>query len=429
MRRLFIRLYLVIIVGLIAIGWCLDKIWESQEGAVDATHTPHHQILELIEFQLRGKTSEDIEPLIENLKVQHNLNIDLFDLEDISGEPIKTSLESNQVSAMETSAKATLLMKKIQGSPHVVALTFFDEPDPSKIGWILTLAFYAGIGLVLMIWIWPLSRDLKILEVATQKLGVNKKASINNIKNTSQIYPLADSFNRMQQRIDKLIESHKLLSNAIAHELKTPLARMKFEIAAGLKARDCGNHNQLHDIERNVDEMNALISAILDYASMERKDVQIELASHDMDELIRSVINSDEVDKNNFRVNFSMPGNPIATCDAYLIERAIRNLYYNAIKYAKGEISLSFEQVNGINTFAIDDDGTGISEQDKTKVFDSFYRATQTDQEVEGFGLGLAIVRSIMEWHDGSVEVQDSELGGARFIMHWPEKASITHRR
>ena len=75
---------------------------------------------------------------------------------------------------------------------------------------------------------------------------------------------------------------------------------------------------------------------------MERKDFQIELASHQLGDLIRSIVNSDEVNTRDTKVKFADIDQSPATCDAYLIERAIRNLYYNALKYAKGEVSLSF---------------------------------------------------------------------------------------
>jgi two-component system OmpR family sensor kinase len=108
------------------------------------------------------------------------------------------------------------------------------------------------------------------------------------------------------------------------------------------------------------------------------------------------------------------------TCDAYLIETVLRNLLYNATRYANQRVHVTFKVVADRYRLDVEDDGPGIPEADRERVFGSFVQLSGRSGPRTGFGLGLAIVKRAVEWHGGAASVDSSPLGGARFVIEWP---------
>jgi two-component system, OmpR family, sensor kinase len=98
----------------------------------------------------------------------------------------------------------------------------------------------------------------------------------------------------------------------------------------------------------------------------------------------------------------------------------VKNLLYNAARHARREVQLEFMVKNGENLLQVDDDGPGIPEKDRQRVFDSFVQLEPAVDHKRGFGLGLAIVKRAIEWHGGKVMIERSPLGGARIRAAWP---------
>src|SRR5262249_203565 len=115
-------------------------------------------------------------------------------------------------------------------------------------------------------------------------------------------------------------------------------------------------------------------------------------------------------------------------CDVHLIETVVRNLLGNALRHARESIRVSF-RLEGQASYClcVEDDGPGIPESDRERVFDSFVQLGSRTGEKTGFGLGLAIVKRIVEWHSGTAHIdRSSALGGARVVVRW---ASMYARR
>jgi signal transduction histidine kinase len=110
-------------------------------------------------------------------------------------------------------------------------------------------------------------------------------------------------------------------------------------------------------------------------------------------------------------------------CDVHQFEAILKNLLYNASRYAKHEIRVGFRTYDGRHHLSVDDDGPGIPERDRKRAFESFVQLDKTRNKKTGFGLGLAIVKRAIEWHGGEVVILDSPLGGARFAVSWPADA------
>ena len=101
------------------------------------------------------------------------------------------------------------------------------------------------------------------------------------------------------------------------------------------------------------------------------------------------------------------------------METVLRNLLYNAMRYARNQIVVTFAVQSGMYGLHVDDDGPGIPAADRQRVFGSFVQLGERSGTKVGYGLGLAIVKRVVEWHEGTVAISQSALGGARFSIHW----------
>jgi two-component system OmpR family sensor kinase len=274
-----------------------------------------------------------------------------------------------------------------------------------------------------MIWIWPLTRDLRSLEKAAAQYGNRNWRFTARIKPHSQIYPLAETFRKMAARIDGLIASHKDMSNAVSHEIKTPLSRMQFEIELAQQAQSVtAVKASLANIKTDIDAINGLVKATLGYAILERADLTLNLAEHNFNDLIPAIVESV---KHNIRAGIRVAANvqgdaARVICDVHLFETVLKNLLYNASRYAVSRIGVTFASHDGVNELIVEDDGPGIPEHERSRVFQSFVQLDSGGTKKSGFGLGLAIVKRAIEWHGGEVGIADSALGGALVRASWP---------
>jgi two-component system OmpR family sensor kinase len=227
----------------------------------------------------------------------------------------------------------------------------------------------------------------------------------------------------MAARIDGLIASHKDMSNAVSHEIRTPLARIRFEIALARQSGDMAQVTAALDhINADVTAINDLVTATLDYAILERAEMSLNIGPHDLTKLLPAITEYVRQDtRPDIRMSCEVQGAADQVrCDIHLIEAVVKNLLYNASRYAKREIRVTFRVNDGMNQLLIDDDGPGIPAEDRRRAFESFVQLDRTRSKKTGFGLGLAIVKRAMEWHRGEVAISQSPLGGARFSASWP---------
>jgi two-component system OmpR family sensor kinase len=427
MVRHFLQLYLLIVLTLAAVSWGQEKLWQNAQTAVATEHPDQAAALALAADRLREVPSDERRRYVRQLAQRTGLDLELFDADEIAGEDTLAALARGAPAFMSAADGTTWILRQLAGDGRVLAFRY-DPPVESRttLEWVLAFIFYAAIALVIMMWLWPLSRDLRQLELTTMKFGDRNWSFDADIGPRSQVYPLAQAFRRMAARIDSLIGSHKDMSNAVSHEIKTPLARMRFEIemartAAGQEA--LAQH--LDNINTDIAELNAFVTATLDYAILERAEVALNLGEHDFTTILPALAAS-VARSTRTPIDIRCEIAPSATsvrCDAHLLETIVRNLLYNAVRYAQHEIVLRFDvDADERYTLTVDDDGPGIAPADRERVFASFVQLDAPRGTKTGYGLGLAIVKRMIEWHGGSVHIEQADLGGARFVVRWTRR-------
>jgi signal transduction histidine kinase len=439
MNRAFISLYFFIVASVVLIGWGLNQFWESIAPAQEPT-AEIHALFTLIEDDVltqQPQSDAGYTQAAQQLSKQLNLPLELLPLDDLAQSAAMHDLHAGKILAASSNGDI-IWYKRLAHTDHVIMLSIpVSDESESPFYRLLLIVFYLAIALAIYLWVWPLSRDSKKLESQTRTLGKDGVPETLEISPTSTLYPLAQAFNHMAQRLRELIASHREMTNAVSHELRTPLARMKFALAMveeeNLTDKD---RRQLRSVEQDIAEMESLISALLAYAGFEQKTQQLKQTSGHMRDLLeelqlRFARNSPRQHHVELEI-CDTTDNAEFICEWKLIETVLQNFINNAARYAKARIRIELMQTQSEFIIAVEDDGAGIPKDKRERVFESFVRLYHEDQDENtagsatgGFGLGLAIVKRIMQWHQGSAQfVEPKMLGGARAEIRWPKHPS-----
>ncbi len=423
--QLFVRFYLVIVISLVTVGWSVELIWQYFY-ADDESQTLHssqalQSQLELAALTLERTSEESIQSTLSQLNQITNSPIGIISRDKISTGSLTQELDSNKVVALLNTDNSMALYRQIEGT-DLLATTNVNPPSTQD--WTkqqLLILFYFIIAIVVYLWIRPLTRDLKKLEVAANNFKHAKWNSSIDLTNSSPVKLLADAYNGLLQQIEKLLKEQQEMSHAISHEIRTPLARIKFSIEMASNSATSDNVKlQLQSITEDINEIQQLVDELLRYAALEKNTTSANWEKGDIHSLLDSLVDKLQRNSADKEITVNLDRNAtIILCDSFLIERAVQNLIMNAIRHSQSKVHVSFEQFNNTNRIKVEDDGAGISAENAAHIFESFVQVNKSNQ-MKGFGLGLAIVKRIAKLHKGQITLEKSTLGGACFVLSWP---------
>lgn len=215
----------------------------------------------------------------------------------------------------------------------------------------------------------------------------------------------------------------------VSHELKTPLTsiRMYAETLLDGRYRD---RDEMTDYLRTLmsesQRLSRLVGNVLDFSRMEEGRKTYDFRTEDLGEIVRSTMASFEymLRENGFAFEVDVPeGLPSVYGDREGLSAALSNLISNAVKYSFDvkEIRVSVSDRGDSQTIEVSDRGVGIPEMERKRIFEKFYRVEDSRVGAGGTGLGLSLVKSIMEAHGGSVEVEGRVGGGSVFRLIVPK--------
>ncbi len=245
------------------------------------------------------------------------------------------------------------------------------------------------------------------------------------VEGDDEIARLASAFNAMLTALAGSRERQRQLVADAGHELRTPITSLRTNLDLLLQADESGGLDPaaraelLDDVGAQIEEMSTLVGDLVELARDEPLTPvveQVELA-----EVVERAVA--RARRRGTGLTFEVETEPWwVTGEASSLERAVTNLLDNAVKWSPPDGTVRVRLNHG--TLTVDDEGPGIAEADRGRVFERFYRAEES-RTMPGSGLGLAIVRQVTERHSGTVRVDDTTQGGTRMVMQLPGAALV----
>jgi heavy metal sensor kinase len=271
----------------------------------------------------------------------------------------------------------------------------------------------------------PLSR----LAAATRTIGVTSLQQRLPVRGANdELDGVAQSFNDALARLERAIGEMRQFSTALAHELRTPLAALRGEIELALlrPGSDQAYRATLASQLEEIDRLKRLIDQLLTLARAEAGQIPLKRERVGLSSLTASVVEQMEpiAQARDIDLRLAVSGEvSVEQGDAEWLRRLLLNLLDNALKFTQpgGTVAVNLSQMNGFVTLQVRDSGVGMSSDSMAHVFEPFYRADPSRSgRVEGAGLGLSLVKWIVDRHGGTIDV-DSEPGrGSTFTVQLP---------
>jgi len=419
MNSIFLRLYFLIVLTVVVVGFTLDFFWRSFEQPL-SENTEYENVTQLAATHLNSLPQTAHKNKLSELNKVVDGRFTLLSKEDELVKSLRKRLA--EVPFLITQNKEEVIsFKLLDDSESILQYRRQTAISSNYLKYTFILIFYGTIAVVIFFWFWPLSKDLNRLEKAVSQFDQQRWQSKVELPTTSSVAHLAKAYNALLNRIRLLVETQQAMSHSISHELRTPLARVRFSLQMAEEST-CIKYiqNQLNSVAEDVEEMNRLINELLNFAALEKISVVAKLERGNINLLIENLIERLQRNSLNKKIRFvAVDEGSNVLCDNYLIERAIQNLIVNACKFSNNEVVINFCKKQTSYEITVEDDGPGVDDNMRSAIFDSF---VQLDAETKkhGFGLGLAIVKRVMELHKGQSIVKNSKLGGAKFILSWP---------
>jgi len=343
----------------------------------------------------------------------------------------KALLQSQQLLVVENEQSiahelpANYLYSKVPNSEQVIVLGPIMPTIISVHNQVYTLTYVLIVLFLtvpLMLWIIPTWLSSRGLRIASARFAANDLSARVKMVFASNLNDTAKLFNTMAEKLEYLLNRNKLLTIAISHDLRTPIAAMEFSLEMlsscdTVQARD----KQLARIAANLQSLQKMHAELQIYAEFDKSEIELKKQTTAVQPWLGQLISGYATDKT-LSSNFAADALQLqCDIDSDYMTRALDNLLSNGLRHAKSLIHVTLMTEAGQCLIKVENDGLPIADTDKTRIFDPFVRLDESrSADTEGSGLGLAIVQQILYWHHGSVHVEDSELGGAMFIISLP---------
>ena len=418
MRLLTLSLIAAVLAATIGLGRLVDNVFYYVVPNSSGLNSDSVIVLEQIGQELADSLNSQQQPeaFLANWPKEGRFQISLVPLSDIhlpasliqqvsAGEPLLLTNNDELSLYFYLDRHQTLLLLKPTDASY--------QPETNNIKLLLTLLFYSALVILIWLWTYPLVSRLINLRRSAQLFGQGQLDQRIKVGSVSYVKDLEREFNHMAQRIQNLVSDVKLLSSAVSHDLRTPLARMRFGIDT--LAEEQNPRQQAIYLERlghDVDDMTQLVEILLDYARLEQTMMTISKQNVDLGELVQHCVTLQTYTGQSIVLEANNPPYRVVG-DVKYLRIVINNLLQNALRYGRQHVVVTLHQHAQHVCLTIADDGEGFSE-DSTQLLKPFVRGKTAADKAKGYGMGLAIVQRIVDWHDAQLVITRSEkLGGA----------------
>ncbi|MGZ5034901.1 MAG: ATP-binding protein [Usitatibacter sp.] len=432
MFRLFLRLYLLLMlpatVAFVSLMYVTDQVMahlnaEQQRARAAGAFDRAERIINdtrVPDWQGRLKLIE------ETFRVEHDI-VPYSQVADdwLMSPSERERLRDGQIAFRDRPGGGQVYLRKLKDGDRVLRIEWVGAFEYLMVYYTTIIALVTlAMCAILYRWARPMWRDLETLTRATARIGEGDFGVRAQLGKASLLQPIAASFNVMAERVRALLQSHRDLEQGVAHELRTPLAQLKFDLElARTSALEAEREERFTAMQRDIADLEDLVGELLVLANLSEappykpRDVP---AGELIDEVVRRA--TEEMRASGRSIAIEGPRHLPAsiTCDSKYLSRALVNVLRNAVRYARSKVALTVERAGSRTVISVDDDGPGVPPVERERLFEPFTRLEGSrGRDSGGVGLGLAIVKSVAEWHGGEARISDSPLGGARVSISW----------
>jgi two-component system, OmpR family, sensor histidine kinase BaeS len=273
------------------------------------------------------------------------------------------------------------------------------------------------------------SKPIKYVSETSVKLANGKyDSNIDEKSNILEISNLIDSINTLGERLKNQDNLRKRLVTDISHEIRTPLNVLQNNLEAMIDGIFPANTERLESLNDEVIRFGKLLNNLDMLKDMEDENISLNRGTVDLESLISNVCTDYSIDlkeKNIELKTFSDSGSDYSISGDYdKLRQVFLNIMSNAVKFTgnKGVIAINQKADKDYVYIDIKDTGFGISEEDLPFIFERMYRGDKSRREIDGSGIGLAIVKNVLMLHSATIEVYSKEGNGTQFKMRFKRK-------
>jgi two-component system sensor histidine kinase RstB len=291
--------------------------------------------------------------------------------------------------------------------------------------WILLVqlcGLLLGIGLSVWLLARPLVRHIYQLAQVSRAIGAGHLQARADENVPAPLGKLARDINGMAAQLDQLLQEQEAMTGAVAHELRAPIANLRFALDLTRNSREVEQlREQIAEMDVDIDALDALVDELLTYARLRHSGNASSKHSLLLKPLLAQML--DNLEPLQPELDYQL----VCDADVKLVAnqrdllRALSNLLRNAQRYAHQQVQIRVQQRGDQLLVAVEDDGPGIPLAERQRVLLPFTRLDQSrSRSSGGYGLGLAIVQRIVQQHQGHILIEGSALGGSRICLHLP---------
>lgn len=246
-----------------------------------------------------------------------------------------------------------------------------------------------------------------------------------NLTGEDEIARLGETFDEMAESIEKDRELERRLTTDVAHELRTPLMAIQATVEAMVDGVYEADEERLVTVNSEVQRLSRLVDALLKLSRLENRSSPLKQQIVNVGELIEGIVTTHEifVADSGLTLEYEAQPDVYVVGDPDMIRQATANLISNAVRYTPegGNIHVRVKRGDIMASIAVSDTGIGLTREEAKMVFSRFWRADAgRTRESGGLGIGLAVVKEIVDRHGGWVQVEGERDKGACFTIHIP---------
>jgi len=429
MRRLYISVIVAVLGAIFIIGWGLDLLVDDQDHHNQQDSTAVYQrIIDGAANQLALVTADNLRQQVQSISASFAVNLSLVASDSVALPPSLHLQLTQPNGLLLASQEGSYLLKHISNHPDFLLqlqLPLIEDTNHS-IDLMLTLLLYLGVCIIIILWSLPLTRRLYLLNNTAAKFGAGEFSARLPASRFSYIHLLESSFNRMAAQIENLLADNKILARSLSHDIRTPIACLRFGIEAALDAETLDKKDSyLNRMDSEITRMEQMTSAFLEYAGLERQVGSLKLHKVELNQWLTVVCEELHSFAANQQITLTLESKDQeiwCDIDSQWFHRAIQNLLANGVDFAATQIVIRLGRHQQNVTIEIVDDGPGIPDGAATNIFDPFVRhGNKRTREQGHFGLGLAITARVISWHAGTITAGNCKvMTGACFTMKLP---------